>query len=415
MIVLADSDPRFQARVSDQIGRREELVIVDGATQLDKVLHDKAGRISVVILGPNIGLEEAFAVARSMRTTAQDASVILVASAVTAEVLQQALRSGVRDVLPASFTGSQLSEAVGRAESLSAQIRGTLSTGTSGGPAPESDHKVITVFSSKGGCGKSFLASNLAVALAQRTGSEVAMVDLDLQFGDLAIMLQLFPARTIFDAAQNLDRLDTEALRGYLTPHRAKVLLLAAPLEPGLSETISADAVAKILRLLKEAFKYVVVDSPPSFTDHVLAALDESDECVLMTSMDVPSIKNMKLSLQTLQLLGFGRDRIRLVLNRADSKVGLTVQAVEKTLGTTVDVSIPSSRDVSVSINRGTPLVIDNPKSPVVASIWRMMEVVGAPSPHAPLRVADHDAGDGEASKGWFKLRKSKSLGGSDT
>src|SRR5919197_3423982 len=149
MIVLADSDPRFQARVSDQIGRREELVIVDGTTQLDKVLHDKAGRISVVILGPNIGLEEAFAVARSMQTTAQDVSVILVASAVTAEALQQALRSGVRDVLPASFTGSQLSEAVGRAEALSAQIRGTFGAGITAAPSQETDHKVITVFSSK--------------------------------------------------------------------------------------------------------------------------------------------------------------------------------------------------------------------------------------------------------------------------
>lgn len=379
MIVLADPDPRFQTRVSDHIGRRDELVIVDGTAQLDKVLHDKAGRINVVILGPNIGLEESFDVARKMQTSGEGISAILVAHALTADVFQQALRSGVRDVLPATFTGTQLVEAVSRAESLTSQIRGAVA-GRAAAPAPTEvgDHKVITVFSSKGGCGKSFVASNLAIALASRTGEEVAMVDLDLQFGDLAIMLQLFPARTIYDAAQNLERLDSEAVRGYLTPHRSKVFLLAAPLEPGLAETISADAVTKIVRLLKETFKWVVIDSPPSFTDHVLAALDESEECVLMTSMDVPSIKNMKLSLQTLNLLGFGRDRIRLILNRADSKVGLTVQAVEKTLGTNVDVSIPSSRDVSVSINRGTPLVVDNPKSPVVSSIFKLLGIVGA-------------------------------------
>jgi pilus assembly protein CpaE len=239
------------------------------------------------------------------------------------------------------------------------------------------------------------------------------LVDLDLQFGDLAIMLQLFPARTIFDAAGSLDRLDAEAIRGYLTPHRGKVFLLAAPLEPGLSETISADAVAQIIRLLKESFKFVVVDTPPSFTDHVLAALDESDECVLMTSMDVPSIKNMKLSLQTLQLLGFGRERIRLVLNRADSKVGLTVQAVEKTLGTTVDVSIPSSRDVSVSINRGTPLVLDNPKSPVVASIYRLLEIVGGPPVAFTQGQPDVTGSKAEDAKGWFK-RKARTLGGNE-
>ena len=414
MIVLADSDPRFQVRVKEHVDRGDDLVVVDNAPQLEKVMHDRAGRVDVVILGPNIGLEEALGVASRIQMTAQQVSVLLVSNAVTTEITLQALRSGVRDVLPAAFTSAQLRDAIGRAKGISQQIRGaSVQAPVSTKPT---DHRVITVFSSKGGCGKSFVSSNLAVALAQRSGQEVAMVDLDLQFGDLAIMLQLFPARTIFDAAQSLDRLDAEALKGYLTPHRAKVHLLAAPLEPGLSETISADAVAKILRLLKDSFKYVVVDSPPSFTDHVLAALDESDECVLMTSMDVPSIKNMKLSLQTLQLLGFGRDRIRLVLNRADSKVGLTVQAVEKTLGTTVDVSIPSSRDVSVSINRGAPLVIDNPKSPVVASIMRLLDIVAPGEVDTHMPVPQHEqqqavmAAKEPESKSRFGFRK-KGLG----
>ena len=410
MIVLVDPDTRFQSRVSDHIGQGNELVLVDSTPRLEKTLHDRAGRVNVVILGPNVPIEESYAVGRRMQTSSQDVSVILVANALTAEVFQQAMRSGIRDVLPAAFTAAQLGDAVSRADALSAQIRGAVSSAVT---AKTTDHKVITVFSSKGGCGKSFLSSNLAVALAGATGDEVAMIDLDLQFGDLAIMLQLFPARTIFDAAQSLDRLDAEAVRGYLTPHRGKVFLLAAPLEPGLSETISADAVAQIIRLLKESFKFVVVDTPPSFTDHVLAALDESDECVLMTSMDVPSIKNMKLSLQTLQLLGFGRDRIRLVLNRADSKVGLTVQAVEKTLGTTVDVSIPSSRDVSVSINRGTPLVLDNPKSPVVASVYRLLEIVGGPPEPAGALGSEAAEPKGDESRGWFK-RKAKSLGGNE-
>lgn len=386
MIVVADPDRRFQVRVSDHVGRRSDVLAVETIPQLDKVLHDKAGEVTVLLLGPNLRLEEALATAARVQTSGQDVSVVLVASALTSDVLQAAIRSGVRDVLPAQFTSVQLAETIARAESLAMQLRGRVGVPVREQPEP-SDHKLITVFSSKGGCGKSFVSSNLAVALAAKTGEEVAMVDLDLQFGDLAIMLQLFPARTIYDAAQNLDRLDTEALRGYLTPHRSLVFLLAAPLEPGLSETISAEAVGVILRLLKRSFKWVIVDTPPSFTDHVLAALDESDESVLITSMDVPSIKNLKLSLQTLELLGFGRDRIRLILNRADSKVGLRVQEVEKTLGTTVDISIPSSREVPLSINRGAPLVTEDPKSPVVSAIMKLVEVVGAsvaPAPKAP-------------------------------
>ena len=397
MIVLADPDRRFQARVSDALGRKDDVQIVDSVLLLDKVLHDKSGQVAVVILGPNLGMEESLEVSRRIQTAMSDISVVLIANALTPDVLQQAIRSGVRDVLPAAFTGAQLIDTVSRAESLSLQIRGRVgATPTTTEPGEATDHKVITVFSSKGGCGKSFVSSNLAVALAQKYGQEVAMVDLDLQFGDLAIMLQLFPARTIYDAAQNLDRLDPDALKGYLTPHRGQVFLLAAPLEPGLSETISAESVAKIIRMMKRNYKYVIVDTPPSFTDHVLAALDESDESVLITSMDVPSIKNLKLSLQTLELLGFGRDRIRLVLNRADSKVGLRVQEVEKTLGTRIDVSIPSSREVPLSINRGTPLILEDPKSPVVAAIMKLVEIIGAGEPASPKQP--------QASGGRFKF-----------
>lgn len=402
MIVLADPDPRFQSRVSEHVGRGGDLIVVDNRAQLEKTLADKGNRVNVIIIGPNFDAEDAFGVAEQIQGTGLGLSVVLVTGSVTSDVLQRALRAGVRDVLPATFSAAQLQEVVARGEQLAAQIRGSQAAAPAEEPE-KTDHKVLTVFSSKGGCGKSFVASNLAIALAQRTGDKVAMVDLDLQFGDLAIMLQLFPARTIFDASQSLDRLDSEAIIGYLTPHRSNVSLLAAPLEPGLSETVSADAVGTIIRLLKETFKYVVIDSPPSFTDHVLAALDESDECILMTSMDVPSIKNMKLSLQTLQLLGFGRDRIRLVLNRADSRVGLTVQAVEKTLGTTVDVSIPSSRDVSVSINRGSPLIIDNPKSPVVASIVRMLEFVGV---QAREPEGHEDDQQQEKKKGLFRRKR---------
>ena len=409
MIVLADPDPRFQQRVTEHVGRTDDVLVVEGKIQLEKLLLEKAGKVDVIVIGPNVDGEEAFEAAEHIQRVVPGVSTLMVVAQVTAEVFQRAMRAGVRDVLPATFSEQQLRESVARAEQLSSQIRGAVAQAVEEPSADLTGHKVLTVFSSKGGCGKSFVSANLAVALAQRTGEKVAMVDLDLQFGDLAIMLQLFPARTIFDAAQNLDRLDAEAIQGYMTPHRSNVSLLAAPLEPGLSETISADAVGKIVHLLKESFKYVVIDCPPSFTDHVLAALDESDECVLMTSMDVPSIKNMKLSLQTLQLLGFGRDRIRLVLNRADSRVGLTVQAVEKTLGTNVDVSIPSSRDVSVSINRGSPLIVDNPKSPVVASIMRMLEFVGVDAGKVEAPPADEgDESDKKSKGGRFRFGKRK-------
>ncbi len=301
----------------------------------------------------------------------------------TAELLQAAMRAGVRDVLADTFTVEQLHEALDRSFGFAARL--------AGGPAPAveptSHSKIVTVFSTKGGCGKSVVASNLAMLLHKETGQPVALVDLDLQSGDLAIMLQLMPAWTIYDAAENLERLDGDALSGYLTPHRSGVHLLSAPLEPALAETISGEAVQRILTLLAEQFPYVIVDGPALFTDQVIAALDISHEAVLMASLDVPSVKNLKLALQTFSQLGIGRDRIHIVLNRADSKVGLRLQEVEKSLGTQVDIAIPSSRDVPLSINQGIPLAAENKRSSVVASIAKLAERIQMPTTSTTART----------------------------
>ncbi|MGH9198727.1 MAG: AAA family ATPase, partial [Acidimicrobiia bacterium] len=174
--------------------------------------------------------------------------------------------------------------------------------------------------------------------------------------------------------------LDADELRGYMTRHSSGVKVLAAPFEPQLAETISGGAVQRILRVLRDSFPYVVVDGPASLNEHVLAALDETDECILMTSLDVPSIKNVKVSLQTLEQLGIGRNRIRLVMNRADSKVGLNLSEVEKSLGTHIDVAVPSSRDVPLSVNQGTPLAIQNKRSPVIGAVAKLADMVVAES-----------------------------------
>lgn len=382
MIIVADPDRRFRSLVAEQLGGSETIVDCSRLARVEEVLAQQPGVAPVVLLGPNLPAAPALALAERTQASSPEVSFVLVVNVLTTDLLQAALHAGVRDVLPGSFDLKQLLNAVERAKSLSEHIR-ARGNGSPGEAPPGA--RTITVFSSKGGCGKSFVASNLAVLLAERTKQPVALVDLDLDCGDLAVMLQLSPARTIYDAAQNLDRLDAEALQGYLTPHGSRVSLLGAPLEPGLVETISGDAVRAILRLLKESFRYIVIDSPDSFSDHVLAALDESDGCVLVTSMDVPSIKNLKLSLQTLQVLGYERDRVRLVLNRADSKVGLHIHEVEKVIGTHVDVAIPSSRDVPLSINRGVPLAIDNPKSPAVAEVGKILAAFDVQTEAAPV------------------------------
>jgi pilus assembly protein CpaE len=233
---------------------------------------------------------------------------------------------------------------------------------------------VVTVFSAKGGCGKTTLASNLAASLADGGRREVCLVDLDLNFGDVAIVLQLFPAHTLADAVPLLETLDLPAVMALLTPHSPGLSALVAPVEPGSAEAVPASLVTTILQLLREQFAYVIVDTPPAFTDHVLAAFDQSDMIALLATLDIPALKNLKLTLETLDLLNYPRERMRVVLNRADSKVGLALSEVEKTLRVPIALHIPSSRAVPASINRGVPILLDDPGHPVSIAIRQFGE-----------------------------------------
>jgi pilus assembly protein CpaE len=212
----------------------------------------------------------------------------------------------------------------------------------------------------------------------------VCLVDLDLAFGDVAIALQLFPAHTIADAIPMGDTMDDDGVLSLVTAHSPGLSTIVAPVEPGVSEGITAAMVSRIIVVLKRHFDVIIVDSPPAFTDHVLAALDETDIIALLTTLDIPALKNLKLSLEALDLLNYPRDRWRVILNRADSKVGLVLAEVEKTLRVPIAVEIPSSRAVPASVNRGIPLVLDDPNHPVSQAIRQFAERHVLPIASAP-------------------------------
>jgi pilus assembly protein CpaE len=325
-----------------------------------------------VVLGPSVDQGAALALAQSMRVSRPSLAVILVRRRVDTSVLTDALRSGVFEVVEERDLAG-LNSAVRRARELARQLRETVGGLAASEDAPTRG-KLITVFSAKGGCGKTTLATNLAAALADRGRREVCLVDLDLAFGDVAIALQLFPAHTIADALPLADNLDPSAVASLLTPHSPGLTTLVAPIEPGTAESIPATLVASLLELLKQQFDFVVVDTPPAFDDHVLAAFDQSDLVALLATLDIPALKNLKLTLETLDLLNYPRERWRLVLNRADSKVGLALNEVEKTLKAPIAAQIPSSRDVPASINRGVPIVLDDPKHSVTLAIKAFAE-----------------------------------------
>ncbi len=336
--------------------------------------------VLAAIFGPSLSDRDALALAGALQQGTPDVSVLLIRRQESGELIRQALRVGVKDVLSSASDENAVRGAAARAIEIARTLRGRLGGGAptdpGGGRHPG---RVVTVFSSKGGCGKTFLSTNLAVALS-RSGAEVALVDLDLHFGDVAIMLHLFPSHTIYDAAQG-SGLDALTLKSFLTHHDAGIWTLVAPTEPTVADTINPGAIANILKLLRSAFDYVVIDTPPAFSEPVLGAFDESDWLVMLATLDVPSIKNLKLTLQTMELLHFPKNRMRVVINRSDSKVGLRLPDVEKLLSAPVDATIPSSRSVPLSVNKGSPIMLEEPKGPVAESIRRIAALVAESEP----------------------------------
>jgi pilus assembly protein CpaE len=335
--------------------------------------------VLAAIFGPSLGDRDALALAGALQQGTPDVSVLLIRRQESGELIRQALRVGIKDVLSSASDETTVRTAAARAIEIARTLRGRLGGGAPTDGEGRAPGRVVTVFSSKGGCGKTFLSTNLAVALS-RSGAEVALVDLDLHFGDVAIMLHLFPSHTIYDAAEN-PGLDALSLKSFLTRHASGVWTLVAPTEPTIADTINPGTIGNILKLLRSAFDYVVIDTPPAFSEPVLAAFDESDWLVMLATLDVPSIKNLRLTLQTMELLHFPKSRIRVVVNRADSKVGLRLPDVEKLLSSPVDTTIPSSRSVPLSVNKGSPIMLEEPKGPVSDAIRRVAGLVTDPQP----------------------------------
>ena len=361
--------------------------IADGRGELDRILAENPDELLVVI-GPSVDLPEALSFASTQRIARPALGVVVVRNRVDSNTLAKALRAGVREVVRADQV-SVLAEACRLSEDVSRQVRGASAAEAADGGHPLG--QLITVFSAKGGCGKTTIATNIAAALSAKGARQVCLVDLDLAFGDVAIAMQLFPERSIADAVSMSGKIDEAAVRMLLTPHGPGLDTLLAPLEPSAADGIPAEVVAELLRVLKTMYDYVVVDSPPAFTDHVLAAFDQNDHFLLVATLDIPALKNLKLTLEMLDLLGYPRERWHLVLNRSDSKVGLSASDVEKTMQMPIAALVPSSREVSASINRGVPIVLELPTHPVSVAIRLLAEsriASSSPSTHPrPVRT----------------------------
>jgi pilus assembly protein CpaE len=296
--------------------------------------------------------------------------IIVVASGAAGSLLDEALRADVADVLMLPQLVDNAAFAIRKASHVRRQpaVVGSRQQG-----------RVVTVFSPKGGTGKTATASNLAAALA-KAGQKTLLLDLDLQFGDAAIVMGVEPEKTIYDLVLAPGELDIEKLAGYTTKHPCGLDILPAPLRPEDAELVTESKITRLLEVARECYDVIIVDTSPFFHGPMLATLDRTDELLVLCGLDVPTLKNVRLALQTLELLSFPSRRIRFVLNRANSKVGLNKREVEQALKVTVQSEVPSDRVVPVCVNRGTPAVLGEPNSEFAKAIRELAKAVMTPA-----------------------------------
>lgn len=360
---------------------------------------DQHGDEYVVVLGPSLSLETALETAEDLRTKRPTVSAVLVRDRVDTDVLARSMHAGIRDVVVATNEDKSLTKAVERAHQLFEALRGPGGARQVG--------RVVTVFSPKGGVGKTTSSVNLALALTDGGARKVCLVDLDLAFGDVAITMQLFPTHSIEQAVGSEDSVDLAMLEGLLTRHEGSLTVLAAPSHPDVRERITPLLISRILRALREGFDYVVVDTSPSFDDATLTALDETDECVIIATLDVPTLKNVKVALETMDMLNIARGHRHLLLNRADDAVGISVEKVEGILGMPVSSQVATAVDIAAATNAGTPIVTHKPQHPAsIAFAQLAASVTGEPVSGLHPGGAEAPAESGR-SRGLFRRRSS--------
>jgi pilus assembly protein CpaE len=261
------------------------------------------------------------------------------------------------------------------------------------------------VLGPKGGTGKTLTSCNLAVALAL-AGKKVLVIDLDLQFGDVGLCLGLPPEKTMYDLAISGGSLDADKLHDYVMTHDTGVDVLLAPARPDQASAITIELLRDILVVARASYDYIIADTPPGFTAEVIATIDASSDLVMVGTLDSLSLKNTKLGLETLGLMDYDPKKIQLVLNRADTRVGISQHDVVAVLGSEPNVFIPSDREIPRSVNEGIPIVLSRPQSYAAASFHDLAHLFVADSPNGAEPVPAAAAGSDRPSRSLFRFRR---------
>jgi pilus assembly protein CpaE len=346
-----------------------------GIGHLERIL--KENKLVIAVLGPDLNFEDIEKVIQNNEHSLRFVMVIALVPNVTGNLLKRALKLGISDIIQFPFESDDFKDAIVKITKILGQY---ASYDEENKTHAENKSKLlcknIMVFSTKGGAGKSFVATSLAINLLRQSSKEVALFDMHYDTGDASLILNIYPKQTIFDLTMIKESLTLEFLNGFLPTHPSGIKVLPAPTDPSQSELVDLGTTIKMFDMLNKIFDYLVIDSPSRFSEEVLAVLKRLDWLCMVSSMDVTSIKNLKVSLKLLRQLKFPEHKIITIMNRSNTKVGIDLNEIEAIILRKIDVFIPSSIMVPIAMNKGKSVIELYPKSVVAGSIEKLTNII---------------------------------------
>ncbi|HVM11576.1 MAG TPA: response regulator [Actinomycetota bacterium] len=399
-VLIVDDIPETRDHLTKLLGFESDVEVVGSAASGEEAI-ELASRLNpdVVLMDINMPGMDGIATTEQLASRAPNAAVVMMSVQGEADYLRRSMLAGAREFLVKPFSSDELIGSIRQVHTRERDKRSRIGAAqpAAGGPgaaAADSGREpamVVAVFSPKGGVGRTTVAVNMAVALATDLGRKVVLVDGSFQFGDVGVLLNLNPKnKSIADLVPELEAGEPESLDTFVINHSAGIRVLLAPPSPEMAELVTPTAVKRVLEALRRDNDFVIVDCTSSFNDTTLAILDAADVILTMLSLEITSIKNMRLFLEVADQLGYEPGKVRLVLNRADSTLGIRVTDVEQSIGRKVDHTIVSDgRSVVYALNRGVPFYLSNREAQVSQDILRLATAVARGHVEAPVAAAE--------------------------
>jgi pilus assembly protein CpaE len=401
-VLIVDDIPETRDHLTKLLGFESDIEVVGSAASGSEALT-MAGKLSpdVVLMDINMPDMDGIAATEKLSAQAPGAAVVMMSVQGESDYLRRSMLAGAREFLVKPFSSDELTASIRQVHTREREKQVRMSAmpvnaGHANGATPAADEggshdgQVIALFSPKGGVGRTTVAVNLAVAAATELGKTVVLMDGSFQFGDVGVLLNLNPKnKSIADLVPELEAGELESIDTFVINHSAGIRVLLAPPSPEMAELITPSGVKRVLEALRRTHDLVIVDCTSWFNETTLAILDSADVILTMLSLEITSIKNMRLFLEVAEQLGYDNEKVKLVLNRADSSLGIRVSDVESSIGRKVDHTIVSDgRSVVYALNRGVPFFLSNREAQVSQDILRLAQAVAGERVASPREDA---------------------------